>query len=378
VTTNTITYVLPKLLAQGLLALRQQAIMPRLVNRGYETIAGQKGSTISIPIPSAITVNAVSPNYVAPDTAAISPTEVTIALDQWWEAAFFLSDKDLMDCMEGVIPMQASEAIKSLANKMDALLFAQTVKFYGYGGTAGTTPFSTDLSAYLNVRKALNNQLAPMDPRFCVIDADAEANALQLRAFQDASFRGDTEGIINGQIGRKLGALWVMDQNVPSFTAGAAAVSFIVKASTAHAIGVKTITTTTGGTAAMFAGDVITFAGDTQTYVLSAAASRSGGGDMTVYIEPALKIALVGGETITIKATRRVNLLFHRDALAFASRPLADASAGLGNFQSAVDPISGIALRLEMSREHKRTRYSYDILCGVGCPRPELGAVLAG
>jgi hypothetical protein len=378
VTANTITYVLPKLLAQGLLALRQQAIMPRLVNRGYETIAGQKGSTISVPIPSAITAVEVTPAQVPIDTAAVSPTEVQVSLNQWWEAPFFLTDKDMMDCMEGTIPMQASEAIKTIANKIDDLIFATYKGVYGWGGTAGTTPFASDLAAFVAARKALNNQLAPMDPRNCVIDADAEANALLLRAFQDASFRGDTEGIINGQIGRKLGALWVVDQNVPYHTCGTVSTSWIIKAGTAHAVGLKTLTTTTGGTAAMLEGDVITIAGDTQTYVLTAAASRSGAGDMTVYVEPGLKIALVGSEAITIKASHRVNLLFHRDAFAFASRPLAGADMGLGNFQSAVDPVSGLVLRLEISREYKRTRFSYDILCGTKLVRRELAARIAG
>jgi hypothetical protein len=100
---------------------------------------------------------------------------------------------------------------------------------------------------------------------------------------------------------------------------------------------------------------------------------------MTIYFEPGLKTALAGDEVITIKASHTVNLAFHRDAFAFVSRPLADNADGLGNIiQSAIDPVSGLALRLEVSREHKRTKFSYDILYGLACVRRDLACRIAG
>jgi len=83
---NTLTEVVPQLLAQGLLALRENAVMPRLVNRGYDALAGQKGSTIDIPIPSAIAAQAVSPATTAATTGTMTPTSVSLEMDQWYEA----------------------------------------------------------------------------------------------------------------------------------------------------------------------------------------------------------------------------------------------------------------------------------------------------
>jgi hypothetical protein len=94
---------------------------------------------------------------------------------------------------------------------------------------------------------------------------------------------------------------------------------------------------------------------------------------------PALATAVATGSAIAVLATAyAVNLAFHRDCFAWASRPLADIQ-GLGNeMQSVVDPVSGIALRLEVSRQYKQTTFSYDILGGSNVIRRELGCKILG
>ena len=371
---NTLTAVIDKLLASGLLALRQQAIMPRLVNRRYEVLAGARGTSIDVPIPSAIAAAVVAPAAVPPSTADIVPTSVSIALDQWYEAPFYLTDKEQLEVMDGLIPMQASEAVKALANQVDTDILGKYTKVYGFAGVAGTTPFAVDVAEYLDARKTLNKQLSPMDERAVVLDVDAEAKAINLRAFQDASFRGDVEGIINGQIGRKLGAVWVMDQNVKTHVS--AATGYLVNNGAGYAIGIATIVIDTGSNA-FVVGDIVSFAGHSQTYVITVA---TGGPPNTgISFNPPLVAAIVDNAAITCRATHVVNLNFHRDAFALASRPLeASDPFGLGRFQVAIDPVSGLALRFEVSREHKRTRFCYDILWGSQCVRPELACRIAG
>ena len=309
---NDLSKVVDKLLAQGLLALRGTCVMPRLVNSDYSNLAAQQGASIDVPIPSAIKAQAVTPGATSQDTGDISPVSATIKLDRWMEAPFYLTDKDLMEANRGVIPMQASEAVKAIANDVNATLLGLGRKFYGMVGTPGTTPFSTVVDA-TNARKVLNRQLAPVNDRRIVLDPDAEAAALGLSGFADVSKSGDARPIIDGTIGRKYGFDWAMDQQVPSFEA-------------------------------------------------------------SVMTEGALTVngANEAGAQV-------VSLAFHRDAIAFATRPLMDSANGLGNFtQSAVDPVSGLSLRLEVSREHKRTRFSYDILYGADVVRRELGCRIAG
>jgi hypothetical protein len=375
---NNLQAVIPRILAQGLMALRGATIMPRLVNTDYSNEAAEKGDTIDVPIPSAIQVQDVAPSANAPATADTAPTKVQIPLDKWKEAPFYLTDKDMVESIRGIIPMQVSEAVKALGNAVNTDLFALYKGVYGFAGTPGTTPFASDVSAATTTRKTLNKQLAPLDPRRMVLDPDAEANALGLRAFQDSSWRGDEDGIIQGQIGRKLGFDFFMDQAAPSHTAGTETDT----TAAANAVGVTSLAVSTAATTGALnlkKGDVITIAGDDQTYAVTADVSAGASASASIGISPALQVATAGGEAIAVKASHAVNLGFHRDAFALAVRPLEAEGNGLGNLiQSAVDPVSGLALRLEVSREHKRTRWSFDLLYGVKLVRPELAARLAG
>ena len=337
---NDLSKVVDKLLAQGLLALRGTCVMPRLVNSDYSNLAAQQGASIDVPIPSAIKAQAVTPGATSQDTGDISPVSATIKLDRWMEAPFYLTDKDLMEANRGVIPMQASEAVKAIANDVNATLLGLGRKFYGMVGTPGTTPFSTVVDA-TNARKVLNRQLAPVNDRRIVLDPDAEAAALGLSGFADVSKSGDARPIIDGTIGRKYGFDWAMDQQVPTFeasvmTEGALTVNGANEAG-AQVVSLAKATNAAG----LKEGDILTIAGDTQTYVVTEAVSLAVG-NTAVKIYPGLARPTTGSEAVTVSGSHVMNLAFHRDAIAFATRPLMDSANGLGNLiQSAVDPVSG-------------------------------------
>lgn len=375
---NTMTAVVPVILAQGVMALRQNAIMARLVNTLPSDETKKKGETISIPVPSAVTAVAVTPSYVPSGLTGIVPTAVDVKLDQWWSAPFELTDKEMVDCIEGIVPMQATEAVKTLVNKVDQTILALYNQVYGYAGSPGVTPFAVSTKEATQARKVLNNQLCPLADRRFVMDADAEANALNLRAFQDYNFTGSFEDIKSGKLSPKLGFNWFMNQNIPNHTRGACDADYVING--AHAtLGVKTLTVKTGSGLGL-AGDIFTIAGQSQTYVLTA--DMTGATSMT--ISPGLQVALSGDEAITfvgtIAAEYPQNLAFHRDAFAFASRVLQDQITFKGGHEmsSMVDPVSGLALRLEVSREYYQTRFAFDLLFGCAVARPELACRVWG
>ena len=379
---NTITEVIPKLLAQGLLALRENAIMPRLVNTNLQNLASQKGDVINVPIPSSITARSVTPSVTLPSNQDFTPTSAVVTLDFWREATFQLSDTDMVSVMDGTIPMQASEAVKALSNAVDDYIIGKHTAFFGAAGTSGTTPFATTIGAASTARKLLNQQLAPLDNRSAVLDPDAEANLLQLSNVLDTDKRGDTGGIINGSIGTKLGFAWHLDQNITTFAAGTGWADGNTASTVSGAIGDSTlniINATASG--AIKVGDIFHFTGDTlsRQYVVTAAQTISAAVAALIDFYPPLKTVVDTGATlVVVSGTYVANLAFHRDAMAWASRPLQEID-GLGNqVMTAVDNVSGIALRLEVSRQNRQTTFAYDILGGAAVIRKELGVKILG
>ena len=57
---NSLTNVIPQIMAQGLKVLRENAILPRLVNRSYEAKVAEFGDTIDIPFVGASTAVTVT------------------------------------------------------------------------------------------------------------------------------------------------------------------------------------------------------------------------------------------------------------------------------------------------------------------------------
>ncbi len=381
---NTLTSVIDKILARGLTTLREQAVMPRLVNVDFSNDAAQKGTTIDVPLPVSQAVTDVTPSNTPIAAASKTPGLVQIPMAQWKKTNFHLTDKEMVevDRNRHFLPMQTGEAVKALANNIDVAIHTELGnRVFGYIGKAAVTTFST-VKTVTDARKTLNNQLAPMTERSIVIDPDSEGAALQLAAFSDLEKTGDRAVKIEGELGRKFGMDFFMSQNVQTHTSGSATAGDGLQVATEVAIGVSTILLkTSAGTAIFNLGDIFTFAGDTQTYVNKTLVTVTTA-STTISFDPALTTIASSGTIVTVKATHVMNLAFNRNAVAYVTRPLQSSVGGdvLGGsvVRSLSDNMTGLVLRLEVSRQHKRTVWEFDVLYGTKTLRPEFGMRIAG
>ena len=385
--------VMPKILASSLSTLRENAVMAKLVNQDYSSDFAQKGSTVNVPVPTKLTTQDVIPGPTSQNTSDFQLDTVQVPLSFWKESAFALSDRELADIMDGVPNMQIQEAAKAIANTIDRSIIDMYKRSYNYAGLAGTLPFASSPKEALDARKILNDRLAPMSDRRFVMNTDTESAALGLTAFQYYLNSGSTQTQAEGELGRKFGMDWYMDQNMGRHVAGTIAGTLVTSGAPVSLVTADnsdpinrnprttqsvTISGATNGTTVV-PGDVFSVAGDSQTYVVTNAATVSVG-VVTVGFNPAPAISWTAGSAVTFKANRGLNLCFHRDAIALAMRPLETSSLApsLGDASlTMTDDVTGVPLRLQIRNEYNRVRFSVSALWGVALVRPEHLVVIA-
>ncbi len=377
---NDFSLVMPKILARGLMALRTNSVMARLVNTSYSAEAAAFGAVINVPLPASATGYDVSPTVTLVANQDYTPTVAQVTLDFWKASRFHMTDKEVKETGYEYATMQESAALEWLAKTVDQYIMGKHVGFYGAAGAAGTVPFNGSLTAAASARRLLNKQLAPVEGRFAVIDPDAETNLLLNTNILQADQSGSDDAIVKGSIGRKLGFDWSMDQNVTSYTPGTGWVTGWALSTVGGAVGDTTLNilnATASGTIKI--GDIFTVAGRAQQHVVTANATASATVARLISFYPALLTAAATADAITVIGTAYVaHLAFHPNAIVWASRPLGDVEVPGNLVQSMSDPQTGITLRLEISRQNKQTSFEYDILGGANVVRREFGVKILG
>ena len=129
------------------------------------------------------------------------------------------------------------------------------------------------------------------------------------------------------------------------------------------------------------AGDSITFAGDTNQYiVVSGDADISNGGTITL-AAPGLRQAIPASATlITVLGTGARNMAFARNAIAVATRAPALPAAGDSASDRFLvsDPNSGLTFEVSLYKQYRQIQYEVAMAWGCKVIKPEHLALLLG
>lgn len=373
---NSFSVVMTSILAGALDTLREESPLLNMVPKDFEGAASKKGDTVSVSRPVAQTISSVTPAATMPALADITPTNVTLTLDQWKATRFHITDKQFheMAAGNGVVPGQVAEAARAMANGVNAEVLGHYKEIFGYVGTAGTVPFQTTLDALVSGRQTLNTQLCPDGGRVGLIDYSAEAYYLKLAVNQNAYQAGTNDLLIKGALGERMGFKLFHEAAIPLHTAGTGT-GYEINGS--HAAGVTTLTLKTGS-GTVVAGDIITIEnGGAHTYTIVTGTEAAG----TVTIWPPLQVAASNGDDVTLKASHRVNMLFDPAAFAIVTRPLSGPIEGapqLGQSVSMTDANTGLSMRLDYMPGYHAAQWELSLLWGSKVIDPRRAVRLAG
>lgn len=274
---------------------------------------------------------------------------------------------------------QIAQAIRTLTNEMEADIGLLARKASRAFGTAGTTPFASSLTELNNGRQILVDNGSGISDLQFVMNTTAGTNMRNLTGLQRANEAGDTQLLRQGILGNLSGFDIRESAGVQTITAGTGAAATTNAAG--YAIGATVITLAVAGTGTILAGDVITFAGDTNKYVVeSGDADVSNGGTITI-AAPGLRKAIPAAATnITLSATSARNMCFRRSALVLAARqPALPEQGDMADDRTViVDDRSGFAFEIAMYKQYRQVQWEVCAAWGCASFKDEHIALLLG
>lgn len=273
-----------------------------------------------------------------------------------------------------ILADQFKQAFRALANEVEADLGALYFGASRAVGTAGTTPFGVkdDLSDAALARQVLEDNGAPTTDLQMVLGSTAIAN---LRGKQSVLFKVNESGteqlLREGVLGRLEGF------NIHS-SAGVkrapkvAATGYLVNGEKKEGDVLISIDT---GSGSISAGQIVTFAGDPNQYVVAAATSN-----LITLAAPGLRQDLADDTAITVVGAFTANMAFDRNAFLLASRTPAMPEGGdnADDVMNVTDPISGITFQIALYRQYRQVRYEVGLAWGVSSVKPAHGCLILG
>jgi hypothetical protein len=377
---NTLTSLFPDLYEAMDVVSRELVGFIPAVSRDHSIDRAAVGQTIrSFVAPSALATN-ITPGVTPPNDGDQTIGNIAMTISKARRVPFRWAGEETRAVNSGagfgnIKVNQIAQAIRTLTNEMEVDLANQFIQASRVTGTAGTTPFASNLSDPAQLRKILSDNGAPLSDLQLVVDTTAGAALRTLTQLTKANEAADTSMLRQGTLLDIHGFQIRESAQVSQAAAVGTGASYTSNAS-AYAVGATAITLITG-TGTVLAGDVVTFAGDTNKYVVAAGVAPG----VITLAAPGLRKALAASAvamTIVGAATR--NMGFARTALALATRAPALPEGGdmAEDRQTIVDPRTGMAFEIAMYAQYRQMQYEISAVWGTQVFKPEHLALLLG
>ena len=383
---NTLTSLIPDVYAALDVVSRELVgILPAMTMDATYTRAAI-GQNVRVFVAPASTASDITPGVTPPDDGdqTIGNVNMTITKSKRvpirWNGEQTLGINNGGPGTSAIIQNQIAQALRTLTNLMEADAAALVKQASRATGTAGTSPFASNLTDTAQARKILSDNGAPLSDLHMIIDTTSGAAMRTLTQLTKVNEAGNDsmlrQGVlldIHGFAVRESGQI-ITPAIGTSNNAG-------TTDTTGYAIGSTAITMAAAGTGTILAGDIVTFTGDTNKYVVaSGVASLAAGGVLTLAAPGLRKAIAASNVTCTVTAISTRNMFFSRNALALAARlpALPDGGDLAVDRTTITDPRSGMSFELSLYPQFRQMQYEISAAWGVAMVKPEHCGVLLG
>lgn len=387
---NTLTSLIPTIYEALDIVSREMIGFIPAVSKNTSAERAAVNQSVLIPITQAIVAADTTPAVTAPNSGDQVITNVSMAITKSRHAPIRWNGEEQKGLINagsygGILKNQFVQAFRTLTNEIEVDLFNASYQFSSRAyGTAGTTPLGTngDLSDIAQVRKILDDNGAPQTDLQLVLGSSAVAN---MRGKQALLLRLNESGSSALLRGGSISDLPIEGFNlfnsnaIQAITKGTGA-SYTTNTA-GYAIGATDITLITG-TGTVLAGDVVTFAGDANQYVVTTGVTGPG----IITIASGIKKAIPTSATaLTIVATSTPNLAFSKSAIQLVTRapaspinPDGSAMDMADDVIQLTDPATGITFEVAAYRQFMQLVYHVRLAWGVKAIKSAHIATLLG
>lgn len=379
---NTITNLTPILYEALDTVSRELVGFLAAVSRDSGVERAALNETVNIPVVPAIVGGNITPGATPPSDGDQVFGNLTMTIDKsrYWPVRWTGEEEravSLSGMRSNIARDQFAQAFRAACNEVEADLAALYVAASRAYGTAGTPPFGTanDFTDFAGALRILDDNGAPGD-RHMVLGSAAIAN---IRGKQSILFKANEAGtsdlLRQGVIGQVEGLNIHNSAQVLTVVKGTG--SAYTTNSAGYAVGATVITLITGS-GTVVAGDNVTFAGDTNIYVVTAGVGAPGA---ITLAEPGLRIAIAAAPTaLTVGTGGARNMVFSRGAIQLATRAPALPEGGdmADDRQMITDPVSGLSFEVSMYRQYRQKKFEVALAWGKKVTQPRHLMILLG
>lgn len=379
---NTLTNLIPTMYSALNVVSREMIGFIPAVRRDATTERAAKDQSVRVPVAPAASTADNTPATTAPDTGDGTMDSVEVKITNSKHVAVRFNGEETRGLQnagtyESILQDRFVEGFRALANEIEEDIWQAAYQGSSRGfGTAGTAPFATaaDLSDFAGVKRILEENGAPKNDLQLVLGHAAINN---LRAKQSTLFKvneaGSADMLRNGMTDRIMGFAIRHSDPIASHTKGTGASYLLNDAASAAG---DTEIEVDGGTGTILAGDIVTFAGTTDKYVVNTALTGT-----ALHIgKPGLIVGEANNDALTVGNSYTPNVAFSRSAIVLAARlPAMPAGGDMADDTVQItDPVSGLTFEIAIYRQYLQVHYQIRLAWGVKVVKSNHVATLLG